>query len=194
MSGFFNLIKHGPKIAKTVTSPITHARNIIRSTFTKNKTNKPKIGGQEKSKKIKEAVAIKKGATKIDDKITKQYTEAKAKVRKGDLDRKDIIGGAKNKRDSKRLMKKADEFVKETLKGFKRGGRAGFNVGGSTNGNGKKGDLGMQSVIYGLDKNPNVTARDPKAKFIAAAKSDKSTKPMGKSIVKSKKEKNKRII
>jgi len=30
--------------------------------------------------------------------------------------------------------------------------------------------LGMQSVIYGLDKNKNVTAADPKAKFIAAAK------------------------
>ena len=126
MSGFFNLIKHGPKIAKTVTSPITHAKNVITSAF---KPKKAKIGGQEKSKKIKEAVAIKKGATKIDDKITKQYTEAKAKVKKGDLDRKDIIGGAKNKRDSKRLMKKADEFVKETLKGFKRGGRAGFNKG-----------------------------------------------------------------
>jgi hypothetical protein len=126
MSGFFNLIKHGPKIAKTVTSPITHAKNVITSAF---KPKKTKIGGQEKSKRIKEAVAIKKGATKIDDKITKQYTEAKAKVKKGVLDRKDIVGGAKNKRDSKRLMKKADEFVKETLKGFKRGGRAGFNKG-----------------------------------------------------------------
>ena len=30
--------------------------------------------------------------------------------------------------------------------------------------------LGMQSVIYGLDKNPNITKADPKAKFIAAAK------------------------
>ena len=30
--------------------------------------------------------------------------------------------------------------------------------------------LGMQSVIYGLDKNPKITAADPKAKFIAAAK------------------------
>ena len=29
--------------------------------------------------------------------------------------------------------------------------------------------LGMQSVIYGLDKNKNITAADPKAKFIAAA-------------------------
>ena len=37
----------------------------------------------------------------------------------------------------------------------------------------KKGRLGMQSVIYGLDKNPNITKADPKAKFIAAAKNKK---------------------
>ena len=34
----------------------------------------------------------------------------------------------------------------------------------------KKSSLGMQSVIHGLDKNPNVTAADPKAKFIARKK------------------------
>ena len=34
---------------------------------------------------------------------------------------------------------------------------------------GPKKGLGMQSVIYGLDKNPKITAADPKAKFIAAA-------------------------
>jgi len=33
--------------------------------------------------------------------------------------------------------------------------------------------LGMQSVIYGLDKNKNITKADPKAKFIAAAKNKK---------------------
>ena len=36
--------------------------------------------------------------------------------------------------------------------------------------------LGMQSVIYGLDKNKNITAADPKAKFIAAAKNKKKKK------------------
>ena len=36
--------------------------------------------------------------------------------------------------------------------------------------------LGMQSVIYGLDKNKNVTKADPKAKFIAAAKNKKKKK------------------
>ena len=37
-------------------------------------------------------------------------------------------------------------------------------------------DLGMQSVIYGLDKNKNITAADPKAKFIAAANKKKKKK------------------
>ena len=36
--------------------------------------------------------------------------------------------------------------------------------------------LGMQSVIYGLDKNKNVTKADPKAKFIAAANKKKKKK------------------
>tara|TARA_R100000734_G_C3311752_1_gene102659 strand:- start:499 stop:639 length:141 start_codon:yes stop_codon:yes gene_type:complete len=36
--------------------------------------------------------------------------------------------------------------------------------------NGKKNNLGMQSVKYGLDNNPNITAADPKAKFIAKNK------------------------
>ena len=39
----------------------------------------------------------------------------------------------------------------------------------------KKG-LGMQSIIYGLDKNPDVTKADPKAKFIAAAMKKKKKK------------------
>ena len=34
----------------------------------------------------------------------------------------------------------------------------------------KKSSLGMQSVIHGVDKNPNITAADPKAKFIARTK------------------------
>jgi len=34
----------------------------------------------------------------------------------------------------------------------------------------KDGGLGMQSVKYGLDNNPAITAADPKAKFIAANK------------------------
>lgn len=36
--------------------------------------------------------------------------------------------------------------------------------------NGKRPSLGMQSVIYGIDNNPGITAADPKAKFIAKNK------------------------
>ena len=197
MSGFFNILKHGPTIAKgakqvvkTVTSPITQARNKIKSTFAKNK--KPKIGGQEKSKRIKEI-------NKLDKKAQKIIKQEEGKLALGKTDknipRSKLVPGAKNLRDSKRIQREIKQFAKDTLKSsFKKGGRAGFERGGSTNGNGKKGDLGMQSVKYGLDNKPEITALDPKAKFIAAAKSDKPTKPMGKSMIKSKKEKNKRII
>ena len=37
-----------------------------------------------------------------------------------------------------------------------------------------KRELGMQSVIHGIDKNPDITAADPKAKFIAKDKDKKS--------------------
>ena len=79
---------------------------------------------------------------------------------------------------------------KPTPIGKKAGGRIGFQKGSGRTGVGamdvkskislakkkkknKKSDLGMQSVKYGLDKNPNITAADPKAKFIAANKKNK---------------------
>jgi len=42
----------------------------------------------------------------------------------------------------------------------------------------KDGGLGMQSVKYGLDNNPAITAADPKAKFIAANKKADGGMPM----------------
>ena len=63
--------------------------------------------------------------------------------------------------------KKAITRIFNAPKNFNKGGRVGLK-GGS--------DLGMQSVKYGLDNNPKVTAADPKAKFIAAAKNKKSKK------------------
>ena len=54
-------------------------------------------------------------------------------------------------------------------KNFNKGGRVGLKKGGGS-------DLGMQSVKHGIDNNPKITAADPKAKFIAAAKNKKSKK------------------
>ena len=63
-----------------------------------------------------------------------------------------------------------------------KGGRIGLK-GGS--------NLGMQSVKYGLDNNPKITAADPKAKFIAAnkKKNKKFESPMAKAIKKKNKKK-----
>ena len=64
-----------------------------------------------------------------------------------------------------------------------KGGRVGLKLGTKKKSNVEKikktfgpKSLGMQSVIYGLDKNPKITAADPKAKFIAAANKKKNKK------------------
>ena len=81
---------------------------------------------------------------------------------------------------NKRIAEIADKIVDYKAKG----GRIGYSKGTpkkQTNVQkikktfGPK-SLGMQSVIYGLDKNPDVTKADPKAKFIAAANKKKKKK------------------
>ena len=120
MSNYFNLGKFavgkGPKLVKTVISPIKQAANVIKTTFAKPK--KTKIGGQEKSKRIKEAIGIKKKVEKLEKK-----SEADIKKGKTMLSRSDMVEPTKNLRDIKRTKREADQFVKETLKrNFKKGG------------------------------------------------------------------------
>ena len=120
MSNYFNLgkfaVEKGPKLVKTVVSPIKQAANVIKTTFAKPK--KPKIGGQEKSKRIKEAIGIKKKVEKLEKK-----SEADIKKGKTMLSRSDMVEPTKNLRDIKRTKREADQFVKETLKrNFKKGG------------------------------------------------------------------------
>ena len=70
-------------------------------------------------------------------------------------------------RDSgSKSLQKTDKILRKNKKD---GGRMGLKKGGGS-------DLGMQSVKHGIDKNPNITAADPKAKFIAKAKNKKSKK------------------
>ena len=106
----------GYNLINTVASPIKQAAQTIKSVFTKPK--KPKIGGTEKSKKIKEAVGIKKRAEELEKKGEKQIKEGKTM-----LSRSDMVEPTKNLRNIKRTKRAADQFVKETLKsGFKKGG------------------------------------------------------------------------
>ncbi len=76
-----------------------------------------------------------------------------------------------------KIFKKYEKRAKGGRIGYKRGTRLGgkSNVAKIKKTFGPK-SLGMQSVIYGLDKNKDVTAADPKAKFIAAANKKKKKK------------------
>ena len=99
---------------------------------------------------------------------------------------KDKTEAYKRNLESKKLFKKAEarKIEKEGEKKAK-GGRVGLkrgtnlmpkkksNIAKIKKTFGPKKGLGMQSVIYGLDKNPKITKADPKAKFIAAANKKK---------------------
>jgi hypothetical protein len=85
----------------------------------------------------------------------------------------------KSRNPLSKFTKKAAEIVDRKAKG----GRVGLKLGTKKKSNVEKikktfgpKSLGMQSVIYGLDKNKNITAADPKAKFIAAANKKKKKK------------------
>ena len=169
------------KAAQMIASPITNAKNIIKSTF-KKKTNQSKI-----SPDIKQPRQLKKTMKNIRSQYEKfGFTKAKtAKDRanivrtKKSIDRMDKLDRLKQKRKegikaSKEIKKmigtnQADRvgssvYSRHIRDKKAKGGRIGFKKGG---------DLGMQSVKYGLDNNPKITAADPKAKFIAANKKSK---------------------
>ena len=79
--------------------------------------------------------------------------------------------GSKSLQKTEKILRRNKESKKmfKTVESKKDGGRMGLKKGGGS-------DLGMQSVKHGIDKNPNITAADPKAKFIAKAKNKKSKK------------------
>ena len=106
----------GYNLIKTVASPIKQAAETIKKTFVK--PRKPKIGGQEKSKRIKEAVKIKKNVEKLEKQGEDQIKKFKPMV-----SRSDLVGPTKNLRNIKRTKRDADKLIKESLKtGFKKGG------------------------------------------------------------------------
>ena len=104
------------------------------------------------SKNLKEFAKHKEDVIKTTDKHTKGLTEeGKTNVRK-------FVAPALSK-----ISKITQQFPEKKAKG----GRVGRKGGGG---------LGAQSVKYGLDNNYDITAADPKAKFIAAAMKKKKKK------------------
>jgi hypothetical protein len=111
----YNLYQAGKQISQTAKSPIKQAVEKIKTVF---KPKKPNIGGQEKSKRIKEAVKIKKNVEKLE-----KQSEESIKKFKPMVSRSDLVGPTKNLRNIKRTKRDADKLIKESLKtGFKKGG------------------------------------------------------------------------
>ena len=140
----------------------------------------PNVGSPAKSALNKQIQKTKAAGAKLDQTLF----ESKNKAFKGD----DFTFATKTK---KTLSNTEKQKLKEGLFGGgskltkrAKGGRVGLKFGTKKKSNiekikktfGPKKELGMQSVIYGLDKNPDVTKADPKAKFIAAAMKKKKNK------------------
>ncbi len=109
----------------------------------------PNVGNLKKNKET-----IKK-LTDTTDKYVKKANEKGFKDLAKDL-----------RKSGSKSLQKTDKILRTRKKD---GGRMGLKKGGGA-------DLGMQSVIHGVDNNKNITAADPKAKFIAKAKDKKSKK------------------
>ena len=154
--GIFNFVKAGGKKFGSIvgTGPKVNRTKLDKAKSELAKTRQKLKGSTAKLKQtqfeIKNKLPITFGRT---NKKTLSNTE-KAKLRND---------------ESKKVFKAAEGKTKHFYapKNFNKGGRVGLK--GGTN-------LGMQSVKYGLDNNPKITAADPKAKFIAAAKNKKSKK------------------
>ena len=112
------------KIAKTVASPITHAKNVISSTFKK----KPKFDKKEEAAKYR-----KKSLTMIKDATSKAGKNAKAAESKIGKEEAQKIG-----RETKSKMIKNFLTYNRDLKA--KGGRIGYK-GGKLVGNQKKIDV-----------------------------------------------------
>jgi hypothetical protein len=143
----FNKVRTIANIGQAAKEPIKAAAKKIKSVF--KSSNKSTV-----DKYRKEALKMLKDAT---SKVGKDTKAAESRIGKDEA--KKIGNITKSK-----MMK---DFLKYNRDLKAKGGRIGFKKGG---------DLGMQSVKYGLDNNPDITKADPKAKFIAANKKNKKSK------------------
>ena len=141
------------------------------------KSVKPAVG----KSKIKKAIDdVRLSALKARGQMKKQSQDFDAEINKV----KSKLGQSMQKLKGEPVTESGVSKGKDMIKKAK-GGRVGYRRGSKKKSNiekikktfgANKKTLGMQSVIYGLDKNPNVTQADPKAKFIAAANKKKKKK------------------
>ena len=158
-------------VGKTVFKKLKGDKNISRGEAIKNVN----VGTDLKNKRnFQDSIIKRRDEILRDYKITDQ--KQKIELRKS-ANQPKINKRMADIQDEGRVKKGRELFRTNKAKGGRIGYRRGTpkketNVQKIKKTFGPKG-LGMQSVIYGLDKNPKITAADPKAKFIAAANKKK---------------------
>ena len=150
--GIFSFVKAGGKRFATI------------------KSVKPAVG----KSKIKKAIDdVRLSALKARGQMKKQSQDFDAEINKVKSKLGQTMQKLKGEPVTKSGVSKGKDLREKKMGGGMMGRRMGYSQGSK---NSKKSSLGMQSVKYGLDNNPNITAADPKAKFIAAANKKKKKK------------------
>ena len=173
MSRLYNAIKHMFKGGKQKTTGTEVISSVPVSSNVKKK-------GMAYSTALTRLNESSKRSAQV-DKNYKIMKEAKEAFKGAKKDLQNMVDTGRAIKVNKKVHRKGVSYSSDDLfptkkKKFNKGGRVGLK--GGTN-------LGMQSVKYGLDNNPKITAADPKAKFIAANKKKKSKSPMDKQVRKS---------
>ena len=170
MSRLYNAIKHMFKGGKQKTTGTEVISSVPVSSNVKKK-------GMAYSTALTRLNESSKRSAQV-DKNYKIMKEAKEAFKGAKKDLQNMVDTGRAIKVNKKVHRKGVKYDSDALfptkkKKFNKGGRVGLK--GGTN-------LGMQSVKYGLDNNPKITAADPKAKFIAANKKKKSKSPMDKAV------------
>ena len=161
--GVFTFVKAGKQLFNTIKG--------VGPKVNKTKLDKAKSELAKSRQKLKGSTAkLKQTQFEIKNKLPITFNRTNKKT----MSNTERAQKAELRKKEKKQENKTKHFY--APENFNKGGRVGLKSG--TN-------LGMQSVKYGLDNNPKITAADPKAKFIAANKKKKSKSPMDKAVRKS---------
>ena len=151
--GVFSFVKAGKKIYGTI------------------KSVKPALG---KSKLKKAVDDVKLSSLKAKGKMKRSFQKMEEDIDPARKKLRQTTQKLKGEKVTESGVSKGKDLRENKMGGGMMGRRMGYSQGSKDS---KKSNLGMQSVKHGLDNNPNITAADPKAKFIARAKKVGNGKP-----------------
>ena len=170
------------------------AAKFIKNLITGNKVSKT-IDSVKPGTKFKGTPTYQKDIIKARSEVQKKFKPINEGIANQTKQLRQTLQGMRGERITQSGISKGKDVTPGIYKPLKdkkkqdlaKGGRAGFKRGTGLMPKKKSNvdkikktfgpkSLGMQSVIYGLDKNKNVTKADPKAKFIAAANKKKKNK------------------